>query len=62
MTEITKLITPIKIYGQNFITRRCGFTGDVQNQAALYDNASDTAATFYNADTSQPKNPTRQTG
>ena len=55
MTEITKLITPIKIYGQNFITRRCGFTGDVQNQAALYDNASDTAATFYNADTSQPK-------
>ena len=53
MVETTRITTPIKIYGANYITRRCAFTGEVQNQAALYDNSAQTQATFYNADPSQ---------
>ena len=53
MVETTRITTPIKIYGDNYITRRCSFTGEVQNQSALYDNSAQTQATFYNADTSQ---------
>lgn len=54
MVETTRIITPVKIYGQNYITRRCSFTGEVQNAGALYDNSPETMATFYNADVSQP--------
>ena len=53
MVETTRITTPIKIYGANYITRRCAFTGEVQNQAALYDNSAQTQAIFYNADPSQ---------
>ena len=53
MVETTRITTPIKIYGANYITRRCAFTGEVQNQAALYDNSAQTQATFYNANPSQ---------
>ncbi|WP_428060435.1 hypothetical protein [Candidatus Avelusimicrobium stercoris] len=56
MVETIQIKTPIKCYGQNFITKRCAFTGDVQNMSALYDNAADTTATFYNTDVTQPKN------
>lgn len=56
MVETIQIKTPIKCYGQNFITKRCAFTGDVQNMSALYDNAADTPATFYNTDVTQPKN------
>lgn len=55
MVETIQIKTPIKCYGQNFITKRCAFTGDVQNMSALYDNAADTPATFYNTDVTQPK-------
>lgn len=55
MVETTNITTPIKIYGQNYITKRCVFTGDVQKMSALYDNVSDTTATFYNADAKQSK-------
>lgn len=55
MVETTRITTPVKIYGQNYITNRCAFAGDVQNAGALYDNASDTTATFYNADVNRPK-------
>ena len=56
MVETIQIKTPIKCYGQNFITKRCAFSGDVQNMSALYDNAADTTATFYNTDVTQPKN------
>lgn len=54
MVETKQITTPIKCYGQNFITKRCTFAGDVQDMSALYDNAADTTAAFYNADTTQP--------
>ena len=53
MVETKRITTPVKLYGANFITRRCGFAGEVQNQSALYDNARDSRATFYNADPSR---------
>ncbi len=54
MVETKRITTPVKFYGANYITRRCGFEGSVQNQSALYDNASESLASFYNADVSQP--------
>ena len=53
MVETKRITTPVKFYGANYITRRCGFEGSVQNQSALYDNASESLASFYNVDVSQ---------
>lgn len=54
MVEIKRITTPVKIYGPNYITKRCDFAGTVQNMPALYDNAADTKAVFYNENTAGP--------
>lgn len=54
MTHTTPITSPVKFYSQNYITSLCAFTGDCENQSALYDNRPRETAAFVSLESPAP--------
>ena len=54
MVQTISITSPVKFYSQNYITPLCTFSGDCENQGALYDNRPEQTAEFVKFDASAP--------